>query len=595
MKRFHAFLLALLLLLSTLSGIPVRAETEDAQTSPLIRVLLRRLNLIDRLDLVISGSYQLEGDGFAFTLPGSSTITCQVREGELYLFDRSLRLKCGRKLHFLRTDENGGLYLNGGSSLYPGDLDLTIVNGSLQAILTLPVETYLQGVLPYEMGDGFPLEALKAQAICARTYALTHIAKDRTWDIVDTTDDQVYRGTGNNPKCHQAVQETAGIVGTYKGKLVTCYYAASNGGQTDLPSHVWAGMEDTVYAITDDPYDLANPNSMVRRATLYKTAKELPDALQEILVSYLAKTLRKQGFDEDVASVRFDSISDLRLEGPSSLTRFMDTLVLTVTYAGRRPIGSVTVTPALDTGTYGEDDDIRLFATPSPVPETPAESPEPEVLGPFESAAEPATLTLPLFPDVLRALKLSIYGANNELITVVESDDRYVLEARRYGHGIGMSQRGAQYMAEHEKWTFDQILKFYYPGMELRAAPSSLPAVPTPDPFLLSTPGPSATPTPRPTIMPVTESLRTMPEGGRLASVEGIDDDSSLNLRSEPSVAGEILMRLYKHQQLVVLETCENEAWVHVRTDSIEGYVMVSFLEFLDVPEASDTSTPKTP
>ena len=61
--------------------------------------------------------------------------------------------------------------------------------------------------------------------------------------------------------------------------------------------------------------------------------------------------------------------------------------------------------------------------------------------------------------------------------------------------------------------------------------------------------------------------------------MEGIADDSSLNLRAEPSQSSEILMRLYKHQQLVVLEQCEDPAWVHVKTDVVEGYVMVSFLE----------------
>lgn len=76
--------------------------------------------------------------------------------------------------------------------------------------------------------------------------------------------------------------------------------------------------------------------------------------------------------------------------------------------------------------------------------------------------------------------------------------------------------------------------------------------------------------------MPVTGKL---PENAYLASVEGIEDNSSLNLRAEPSMAADILMRLYKHQRLVVLETCEDAAWVHVKTDSAEGYVMLEFLE----------------
>ena len=76
--------------------------------------------------------------------------------------------------------------------------------------------------------------------------------------------------------------------------------------------------------------------------------------------------------------------------------------------------------------------------------------------------------------------------------------------------------------------------------------------------------------------MPVTE---TLPEGAWLAVVENIDEDSSLNLREKPSAGSKVLRRLYKHQQLIVLEEAEVAGWVRVRTDVCEGYVMVSFLQ----------------
>ena len=140
-----------------------------------------------------------------------------------------------------------------------------------------------------------------------------------------------------------------------------------------------------------------------------------------------------------------------------------------------------------------------------------------------------------------------------------------------------MSQRGAQWMAEKYHRTFQEILAFYYPGMVLKKAAAGPAAIPSADPVLAGTPGPAATPTPRPTLMPVDESL--LPEGGWLASVEGIEEDSSLNLRAEPSPGAAVLMRLYKHQRLIVLEACADPAWVHVKTDNAEGYVMASFLE----------------
>ena len=67
-----------------------------------------------------------------------------------------------------------------------------------------------------------------------------------------------------------------------------------------------------------------------------------------------------------------------------------------------------------------------------------------------------------------------------------------------------------------------------------------------------------------------------------MASVENIDDDSSLNLRAQPSAGAEIIMRLYRHQQLIVLESCDIPGWVHVKTDAAEGYVMESFLIYAE-------------
>ena len=134
---------------------------------------------------------------------------------------------------------------------------------------------------------------------------------------------------------------------------------------------------------------------------------------------------------------------------------------------------------------------------------------------------------------------------------------------------------GAEWMAGRYQKTYQEILSFYYPGMSLMRydfAESALPAAPE---ALAATPGPAPTPTPRPTLMPVSEQPA---DGQWIALVTGIDDDSSLNLRSLPDLSGDIVMRLYKNQRLLVLERCEEEGWVKVRTDAAEGYVMESYL-----------------
>ena len=74
-----------------------------------------------------------------------------------------------------------------------------------------------------------------------------------------------------------------------------------------------------------------------------------------------------------------------------------------------------------------------------------------------------------------------------------------------------------------------------------------------------------------------------------------IDDDSSLNLRSEPSTGAEILRRLYKHQHLIVLGPAAEDGWVHVKTDVIEGYVMASFITKVEEAPAVVIATPAPP
>ncbi len=588
-----------LCLLLCLALWPLTAQVEASpapapEPAPTLRVLLSRLRLTDRADLTLRGAYTLQtGNGTEMAFPSSSQLTAQARGGQLYLFYEGMSMSAGKSLRFTRHHQDGqdagGLLFEKNGPLYPGDLTLTLKDGALESVLTLSVEDYLLGVVPYEMNDSFPLEALKAQAVCARTYALSHRDASKPWDVTDTTNDQVFRGVNAKwQNAARAVRETAGVVGMYKGKLATCYYSASNGGQTELVENVWSGRGDwDYYQMTDDPYDLENPESIVRRATLNKKADKLPDAFKTILCNYLAKEMVRLGYEPDPAHFRVDAIESVKLGGAAfkAPSRQVTEMTIRFSWSGKRRLP--------DNESYGEDYSLLdVFsavpgASPTPVP-TPTPrlnisgpTPEPTIrLSGFLPAPDTAEITLPLFPEVVRALRLSIYGADNELITLTETADAFVLESRRYGHGVGMSQRGAQWMAAQYGKTFDQILAFYYPGMTLAVAPSGALALPTVAPELAATPGPPATPTPRPTLMPVTLPV---PEDAYLASVEGIEDASSLNLRAEPSLAAEVLTRLYKHQQLIVLESCDDPAWVRVKTDVIEGYVMLSYLEPLEM------------
>lgn len=115
-------------------------------------------------------------------------------------------------------NNTNGLYIHESErdALYAGDLKLVNSGQGIDAYLTISMEDYLYGVVAYEMSDSFPLEALKAQAVAARTYAMRAKwnAGSREYDVVDTTADQVYKGYDPiYTRVIQAVNETRGIVG----------------------------------------------------------------------------------------------------------------------------------------------------------------------------------------------------------------------------------------------------------------------------------------------------------------------------------------------------------------------------------------------
>ena len=589
--------LALLLMLA----LPLCAAQAQDMTLPsagardqTVRVYLSRLNLTDRMDLTLVSAYSVHTQaGAQLHFQAGSEVAVLLRDGALYLYYEGMSQLAGQSVTLLRDAVEGesGFRLTNYPALYAGDLQIDVVDGKVRPILSVHVEDYLLGVVPYEMSDSFPLEALKAQAVAARTYALRSQDLSQRYDLVDTTNDQVYRGyLPGNDQTERAIQETRGVCGFYRDQLAQCYYSASNGGQTELVETVWPTEEDFgYYAFGDDPYDVENPDSVVRTFEIKKTYGEeetAPYALRNLLATQLFDQLTALGYDPAPESVRVDGVSAVSVSGAASEdNKYMTRLTLTVSISGRTRKNAPA--PVVDLNA----EEVSLFEvveeTPSPTPTvqatgfvpvvtvTPSPTPAP-VYGPFTPIEEPFTLELDIFPTAEQALGLDITAHyDNELWSVRETDDAYIVEARRFGHGVGMSQRGAQWMAAEYGKTYQEIIAFYYPGLTLMRYEDQPAQMTQPEAALAATPGPAPTPTPRPTLMPMT---LTPQEGQWLATVTEIDDDSSLNLRKTPDLGGEILMRLYKGQQLLVLERCPQEGWVKVRTDVAEGYVVEDYL-----------------
>lgn len=129
---------------------------------------------------------------------------------------------------------------------YLGTIEFTIKSGNIIPINTVNIEDYLKGVVPYEMSNSYPIEALKAQAVAARNYAMANKGKhkDKGYDLCDTTDCQVYRGyNASYNNSGKAVEDTRGIVLLYNEELVDGYYASSNGGYTEDSGNIWSKSE----------------------------------------------------------------------------------------------------------------------------------------------------------------------------------------------------------------------------------------------------------------------------------------------------------------------------------------------------------------
>ena len=131
---------------------------------------------------------------------------------------------------------------------------------AVRVVNVVGLESYLWGVVPSEMPDTWPAEALKSQAIVARTYALTHMVGGGDFDVYPDTRSQVYGGLpAESESAHEAVDGTAGEVVLYKGELAQTFFFSSSGGRTANVQDVW-GSKPTPYLVSvPDPYDTLSP------------------------------------------------------------------------------------------------------------------------------------------------------------------------------------------------------------------------------------------------------------------------------------------------------------------------------------------------
>ncbi len=155
------------------------------------------------------------------------------------------------------TNEARGIWL--GKRRYRGELRIKLKGRNLQVVNHIGIEEYLYSVVGSEMPKSWPLEALKAQAVAARTYALKKISKHNDFDIKSTESSQVYLGIESETvTTKNAVNKTRGLIMTYEGKPIEAVFHSSSGGRTEASVNVW--KKHLPYLISVKDFDHQSPN-----------------------------------------------------------------------------------------------------------------------------------------------------------------------------------------------------------------------------------------------------------------------------------------------------------------------------------------------
>jgi len=290
---------------------------------------------------------------------------------------------------------------------YRGTITFTRTDSGFLVVNSLPMDSYLRGVVPLEIGSRTPAEfaAVQAQAVAARTYAYKHLTSARAFDMYATVQDQVYGGVdAEKPQSDSAITTTADVVVLYNGQPITTPYHSTCGGSTAGVSEVWYDQPDQPYLRpvsdkipgTDNFY--CDPSPRFSWTQSYDAA-----GLRAVMEKYLASYTKapKNGVGR---------ITDIREQG-------------------RTPSGRIAaLTVQTETGSYTlRGNDIRFVLR----------DPKGAILN----------STFFSFAKETSAGEVSSFTVNG----------------RGYGHGIGMCQWGAIGRARAGQ-NYRTILETYYPG-----------------------------------------------------------------------------------------------------------------------------------
>ena len=338
---------------------------------------------------------------------------------------------------------------------YRGALEVALADGKLLVVNELSLEEYLYGVLPSEMPASFGMEALKAQAVCARSYACNELLANRYYaygaHVDDSMNCQVYQNYGETEASVEAVNATFGRVLSRDGECITAYYFSCSYGHTSDSHDIWGEntgtfFEGVVQAKEEKTGDLSK-------------AKEFENFLES----------DREWYDAESVWFRWNTVlggelNDRILARLKERQKIVPEQIL------------IKVSEHGDEMRF-EQGEVKEFGTLQDI--IIAERGDSGVITKLILVGSKATYLLLLEYNIRYVLAPmnvvylqdgSTSGNMNLLpsgyFTVEKGDNNFILQGGGHGHGAGMSQYGAKYLASIGK-DFEEILKHYYRDTEI--------------------------------------------------------------------------------------------------------------------------------
>lgn len=377
----------------------------------------------------------------------SSVYLIRIRAEERVLFADGVN---GDYPQFAPTerDEDSLYTVDLGSHRYRGRLEIGRYGGrtTVTAVNVIPLEEYLYGVVPYEMPANWSMEALKAQAVCARSYALLkagyHAETDikRGYRMVDTVQSQVYGGTEHeHVRSNAAVDATKGQTLCYENRTVAGYYFSASGGHTEDVEDVW-GSEKPYLQGVPDIYE-QNPSKEPWRVSITGSRLESLLKAEGKGVGKITKVVPEIA----TASGRVYRLRVIGSEG--SVTLATDELrnVLDLPSTKFKVISAGATPDAVTVQGEKESKQTRISDC--------------YVIGSGGEVQSAKGLTEQYV--VVSEDNLTGFSA------VVPKEGEFLFVGMGHGHGVGMSQSGARGMADRG-FTYQEILEHYFTGISVR-------------------------------------------------------------------------------------------------------------------------------